>query len=106
MRDVKDEDTAKFWARRVARMALLNPEQRKVAERWERERDERLRLLGEAKAAEARGDDETRLALWKKVCTIGAEDSCEHGRSVYSTCMACEEIERILSPELFEDEDE
>ena len=84
------------------RKAQLTPAQLLVAERWESERSKRDALLNEACTALDQGDQ----SRWKELTLQACEtdpDFCEHGRSTVTSCMACEEIERILWPEHFDE---
>lgn len=86
-------------------MPTLTAKQQVTADRWAREKAERKRLLDEAAAAEDRGDYEEAKRLrnaWGEVDAL----QCEHERHWSSNCAACDEIERILYPENFTDEDE
>ncbi len=85
-------------------MNKLTPEQQVVADRWTRERAECNRIWNEAMAKLDRGepvDWEVYSIQLRAVCP----SYCEHGRSYASSCMACDEIEVILHPELFGEED-
>ena len=86
------------------KLALLTPNQLKVVERWDREAQERSKLIPATCAAYNSGDYELAHKLGKQLLDMDAE-YCEHGRHKYSArCMGCEEIEQILFPELSENE--
>ena len=107
MRELSNDELAEVHKKMVARMGLLTPEQLVVVKRWEAEKTARLKLLDQAWEAAEQGDSERERELLMAVCKVSLSEDpnrCEHGRSIVSTCMACEEIERILTPELFEDE--
>lgn len=78
----------------------LTPEQQKVYDRWMQERSERQKILNEFFDS----PDQCYQGLMEKLRGID-KDFCEHGRSTMGTCWSCEEIERIMFPELFEDEE-
>jgi hypothetical protein len=104
-----DTDTEEFERRRQARKVLLTPEQRAIAERWEAERQRRHEMLMSYGEALQRGDKEAATIILQEALEftlLKDRHYCEHGRAVVSTCIACEEIDRILSPELFEEEDD
>jgi hypothetical protein len=83
--------------------ANLTDEQKVTADRWDRERQVREKLYTELSAAEKAKDNEA----FKKVLDRLAHSEetnawmCEHERHWSSTCMACEEVEKILRPELY-----
>lgn len=88
------------------RLKLLTPEQMKTVERWDREAQERVKLIPEMCGAYNGSKVERAKELAEKLRATDAE-YCEHGRHKYSaSCHGCEEIERILFPEAYEDEDE
>jgi DNA-directed RNA polymerase subunit RPC12/RpoP len=78
----------------------LSPEQLVVAEKWERERDERQALVKQMIAAGERGDVEAVDQLQTQLLDSHSS-MCEHDRSIWSPCCSCHEIEMILYPELF-----
>lgn len=83
--------------------ANLTVEQKVTADRWDREREHREKLYKELSAAEKAKDNEA----FKKVLDRLAHSEetnawmCEHERHWSSTCMACDEVEKILRPELY-----
>lgn len=78
----------------------LNPEQLKIAESWERAKEERDRLMPLLlKAQEENNHEDFRRIAGQMANT--EPDMCAHGRSIYGSCMSCEEIDRLLNPELF-----
>jgi len=81
-------------------LAKLTPEQLKVVERWDREAQERAKLIPEMCAAYDSGEKEKAKELSLQILSTDAE-YCEHGRHKDSAhCLACEEIEEILFPGL------
>jgi len=86
---------------RPDQIARLSPEQTIVAERWEREREQRAVLLDKMSAVKDNWD-----AYQHLLCEYVAVDAprCEHDRCAMSGCHECNEIEIILNP-LFYDED-
>lgn len=88
-----------------ARLALLTPEQLKTVERWDREAQERVKLIPEMLASYNGIRAERAKELAEKLRATDAE-YCEHGRHKHSAhCMGCEEIERILFSEEYEDDE-
>lgn len=82
------------------RFHLLTPEQRVIAEKWEQEREAREKLVEDIRAGKV---------SWKEVGEILRDTTpsmCEHDRSIWSHCISCEEIERIIRPEAFQNEEE
>jgi hypothetical protein len=77
---------------------LLTPEQLKVVERWDRERVERQRLYKKLEA-----EINNPAAILQELQEL-EPDFCEHGRYILGVCSSCDEIERILFPDLFESE--
>lgn len=88
------------------RLALLTPEQMKTVERWDREAQERAKLIPAMCGAYNSGHEDEAEEINRRILNMDAE-RCEHGRDKNSAhCIGCVEIERILFPEIYEDEDE
>lgn len=81
--------------------ARLNPEQLTIAEKWEREREERNVLIDKLEESEKTGDRKRFMEILDEMTEIGNPDFCEHERSIWKPCAACEEIERLLYPEFY-----
>ncbi len=85
-------------------MKELTPEQQVVADRWQRNQEECKRIWDEAMARAERGEDvdwsQAALDLDKVIPTF-----CEHGHVYTSSCLACDEIEKILFPDNFSQEE-
>lgn len=82
--------------------ARLNPEQLAIAEKWEREREERDKLWKILISAQENKDQK----LWEETLDSLQEcapSQCEHERSIWSPCVACDEIERLLNPEFYDE---
>jgi methionyl-tRNA synthetase len=80
----------------------LDPEQLAIAERWEQDRDHRLALCDKMGEAEKSGDNVAfRKYLDEYLATDKGRTHCEHERSIWSNCAACDEISRLLNPEFF-----
>ena len=78
----------------------LSAEQLKIAESWERERDERDRLMPLLlKAQEENNHEDFRRIAGQMADTT--PPFCFHQRSIMGTCGACDEIDRLLTPELY-----
>lgn len=80
--------------------AKLTPEQIRIVEGWQKERTEREELIQQLENKTIT----TAEFLEKLDGTI--PDRCEHDRSIMGTCSACDELERIIRPEAFQDKDE
>jgi hypothetical protein len=81
--------------------AKLTPEQLVIAEKWEDERKQREALIEQVEAGTI-----TIREFFDKSEAI-TPYHCEHDRSIWSTCIACDEIESIIRPEsLLEDDEE
>ena len=79
----------------------LTPEQLIVAEKWDVERKQRAKLIDQLE-----NETITTKEFYDKMMEI-TPDECEHGRSIWSNCIACNEIESIIRPEsLLEDDEE
>lgn len=55
------------------------------------EKAKRLELLDQATVAMTSGDGELASDILHKAARVGG-DFCEHGRSVFSSCIACDEL--------------
>lgn len=77
----------------------LNPEQKVIADKWEEERKVRQVLLDQLEDGTI-----TFKQFVDKIEEI-SPSHCEHGRHIYKVCDACEEIERIIRPDLFTEEE-
>lgn len=85
-------------------IARLSPEELVVAEKWEREKEERGRLIELFSEAEKAGDQQKASEFLRQA--LDTSDMCEHDRSIWSPCSACHNIEMKLHPELFDEEGE
>lgn len=105
-RELSSDEWAELQKKAEIRKALLTPEQLAIVARWDAEKAKRMELLEQAQEASKRGDIERERELLMDVCKVSFLADpyyCEHERAVTSTCAGCEEIERILTPELFEE---
>lgn len=78
----------------------LSDNQKITADRWDREKVDRdLYLSIYLKSLETND----KLLEKESLDLLSKSDVafCEHDRSIFSTCIACSEIEKILLPELF-----
>lgn len=80
--------------------AKLTPEQLVIAEKWEKDREEMSRLIEQFTAATGKKDMKLWTDTMDKIVEI-TPSMCEHDRSLWSNCAACDEIERVLHPHLF-----
>jgi hypothetical protein len=78
----------------------LTGQQLAIAEKWEIERLQRQSIMEQLEA----GKISTKEAL-DKIDDI-TPSHCEHERSIMSNCSACDEIERIIRPEAFLQEED
>lgn len=83
---------------RPENLAKLTPEQRKVYDSWEAEREITRPLMEQALAAHMIGDTATAKICYEKL-ERAVPNFCEHGRSIWGGCEECSEIERILYPD-------
>lgn len=82
--------------------ARLNPEQLAIAEGWERESAERGVWIDRMEAASEAKDWPAYREALNGFLSVGKDKThCQHERSLMSTCIACEEISRLLNPQLF-----
>jgi len=77
----------------------LTPEQLKIAQIWEAENIKRDKLMDQVEKGSLSLSDA--LDLMKDM----TPEFCEHNRSIMGMCSACDEIERIINPDAFKEED-
>lgn len=82
--------------------ALLTDEQKKIADRWDKERIFRDKYINMLTEAVDKQDND----LWKRALNALSSDDmtafmCEHERHWSTNCSECADIERILRPELY-----
>lgn len=84
----------------------LDPEQLAIAEKWESDSATRLEYCDQMSAAQAAGD----TAAYQKAFEDYLEDylsvnkgetHCAHERSLWYNCAGCDEISRLLHPEMY-----
>lgn len=87
--------------------AKLNDEQKKTADRWDREREQHEKVFTKLdQAMKEQNEALYREALDDLGKTADDAYMCEHERHWSSHCAACDEVEKILRPELYcHDED-
>lgn len=78
----------------------LTPEELVIAEKWEKEKEERDFLFNKIQEALSANASE---AFFQAVDSLGdmQPTHCEHERSIWSRCSACDELERKLNPESY-----
>lgn len=81
------------------RIARLTPEQQVIAQAREVQRKYRHDLT--VKAYSPEGTPEDQEAIYNALRE--GTDSCEHGRSIWKTCIACGEMDHLMFPELFDE---
>ena len=81
--------------------AKLTPEQLVIAEKWDAEHTATLALVKLLQAA-CNNNDETECNRVMALMGDNISDFCEHGRAVWNSCIACDEIEKVLYPDLFD----
>lgn len=83
--------------------ARLNPEQLLIAEKWEKEREDMGQVFEKLGLAMKNHDEN----LWKEALEESninpISSRCDHDRSIWSTCSACDEIEHLLNPEFYDE---
>lgn len=85
----------------------LNPEQLAIAEKWEKEHiAQGIAIEKMTKANEEKDFEAYQKAFEEFLSASDTSGFCEHERSIWTPCMACEEIERLLNPEFYDDEGE
>lgn len=77
----------------------LTPEQKVIADKWAEEKAGRQRIIDDLK------DGKLTLEQAMPLLEGLSPEYCEHGRHIVKSCLECEEIDRILHPELFAEED-
>jgi hypothetical protein len=80
------------------RISKLNPEQQAIMQAREVKRKERFRIIDGLKSANEDGNENIFNALRD---SFSGEDFCEHQRSYVKNCIACDELEHLMFPELF-----
>lgn len=84
------------------RLLKLGEDQLAIAEKWEREKEERTPLFEEIADLFGKPEHEARFhELVEKLSDTPTH--CEHERSIWSHCSGCEEIEHALNPEFYDE---
>lgn len=81
------------------RLLKLNDEQKDIVLKREEERQTRLKMykkLGES------NDIDERQQILDALRDLDL-DRCEHDRSIWKSCAACDEIDKLMFPELFDE---
>jgi len=78
----------------------LTPEQKVTVDRWDAEKEKRLKLYEELKSVRKDSDPELFEKLLDQLRSTDAY-YCEHGRSWAYNCIGCNKIEKVLRPELY-----
>lgn len=82
-------------------LAKLTPEQLEIYNNWEKESEQCDIIFQEIlNALGANNLDEVKR-LGEKIQEV-IPAVCEHGKSVFGSCQACDEIERTVFPEFFD----
>jgi hypothetical protein len=79
----------------------LTPQELVIAEKWDKEKDERDIIFDEIQAAIKANDLESFSLAVNKLSDM-QPSQCEHDRHVMCGCMDCDDLERKLYPEHFE----
>lgn len=82
-------------------LAKLTPEQMQVYLAWQAEGEKADVIMQQILDALATNDQEAVHRLTLELDAL-IPVTCEHGHSVYLSCMACADIERTLFPEAFD----
>lgn len=82
-------------------LAKLTREQREVFDKWQEEGDKADTLMQSLLDALAVNDKIECARLANELDRL-IPATCEHGRSVYLSCIACTEIEKTLFPEAYD----
>ena len=84
------------------RLLKLGKEQYEIAEKWDREKEERDPLFQEMIEISGQPEKFERFQeLLKQLSETPTH--CEHERSIWSSCAGCEEIEQALNPEFYDE---
>lgn len=79
-------------------LAKLTEEQRKVYDAWTEEQQKSNIIIEQALEALGRADSAAAQEHFKKLDDL-IPSICEHGKSIWVECQACEDIQRTLYPE-------
>jgi hypothetical protein len=79
----------------------LTPEELIIAEKWDKEKDERDIIFEEIQAALAANAMEAFHLATDKLGDM-QPSHCEHERSIWTRCGACDDLELKLYPEAFD----
>lgn len=78
------------------KLAKLDSSQKEIVLKREEKRKERFKLI------EKVGDDvEVNQQVFNALLNMD-RDFCEHDKSIWLSCASCEEIDKLLFPELFD----
>lgn len=80
------------------RLARLNDSQRAIVLRREEKKAVRLHLIARLKE----NDPDVHEHVFNALQNLDS-DMCEHDRSIWSSCLACGEIDHLLFPELYDE---
>ena len=83
------------------RITRLNPKQQAIMQAREVKRKERFRMIDSLKMTNDEGNEAILNALRD---SFSGDDFCEHQRSYVKNCKACDEMDRLVFPELFEED--
>ena len=81
------------------RLARLNDSQRDIVLKREEKKTIRLGLIARLKE----NDPDVHEMVFNALQNLD-DDMCEHGRSIWSSCVACGEIDHLLFPELYDED--
>jgi hypothetical protein len=80
----------------------LNSDQLAIAERWDREAEQNAKAIEKLDKAIHNSDNLLYKEALEDLNSMLNITHCEHERSIWSTCSACNEIEHLLNPEFYD----
>jgi len=87
----------------IERLQALGKDQLAIAEKWEKERDERQVIYNQIAEVFGVPEKKDKLQELLEQLTTDVPNRCEHDRSIWSPCAGCEEIEHALNPEFYDE---
>jgi hypothetical protein len=88
----------------IERLQALGENQFAIAQKWDKEREERGKIYDEIADlwGSKKPEDQVRFhELVEKMSDVPSR--CEHDRSIWSPCCGCNEIEHALNPEFYDE---
>lgn len=89
----------------LTNVGKLDEEDQAVARKWREERIARRKLIDKLGDV-PKHDKEGYAKVLEEIASSSAKSYCEHERSIWKPCAACDHIERTLYPEMFPDDED